>query len=139
MIAINDSLLIKMIEQDLLQKGIKASDYFILADESFINPQLIEVKPNEAVYICFCTVIHTANISFDLSLTSATSSQAYSSINTKRTTTSETEGTSVYYESAAISSHWSSISVQHNLPLTARYIVRTVRIQVNPTRKSKAK
>ncbi|NQY11403.1 MAG: hypothetical protein HRT71_18045 [Flavobacteriales bacterium] len=144
----NDSMLVKMVEQDM--KSRKVKDYFftdelvsVREDGSKTNTQFeIKVGSNEAVYVYH--LFTTPNFYDNLIISSATSSTTYNDQNTPRVEWGD-EGIGVsaeYFESFAsnrISKHFSDVLVdvvhRHNGPNGGRFVIRYVRVNYIPRKK----
>jgi hypothetical protein len=107
---IDDNLLIKMIEKDMLQKGIAEKDYHIMGDYVVEKPTQIEVKSNEVIYLCYFSANTFTELAFDIRYQSAAAVAHYTPKNTKVTEVYGI-GSSYTYESSAISGHWSTITL----------------------------
>jgi hypothetical protein len=110
---IEDSLLLRMIEMDMAQKGVSPSNYHIVGDYVVANPERIEVKSNEVVYICCFSAIALVQFEFDIRYRSGSEVAIYTPDTTRETEVSGL-GSKFIYDSTAISRHWSN--VQLNAP-----------------------
>ena len=131
----NDSILLHTIKQDMKRKGIE--DYEI-QDHTVINPSLIEVTSNEAVYITyFSTVVQWGD--FDIRISSPTDSVQYTPFNTKSYGGSSQPvfsdfyyfGGSSNYESSQISKHFGNVKFNNLNPFEIKYFVRYIKVIFN--------
>ncbi len=113
----NDTLLVKMIAQDMQHKGISEKNYHILEDKMVENPGQIPVKSNEAIYTCYFQ--HLTNTPFTVQLISGTAAVNYTNNNTRLNNTAN-------YESSIITRHWSTINI--NSQTLEPFIVRYVKV-----------
>ena len=124
----NDALLVKMIEKDMLQKGIAEQQYHVVKDEIITSPKSIEVKTNEVVYVCYFFLRSSVQDSFSLSLSSAGSLVSYKPTTTVNATKMVGIDTQFTYESPVISAHWTRVEVTSTAPVDAVFFIRYLKL-----------
>ena len=108
----NDTLLVKMIEQDMKSKGV---ENYLLFDGVLINPKSIELKANEVIYLHYIKV--RAELDFTIQLVSGTNTAFY----TRRNTNSDGE-------SNLISSHWNNVKLKFSEKEIESFFVRFIKV-----------
>jgi len=112
---ISDTLLIKMIEKDMLTRGIAEQNYVITEDRVLENPTQITVRGNEIIYVCYFST-NTPN-GFTIRVVSGLSQAIYTPNTTKINHTGN-------FESSVITTHNSTIFFNNlqNSPFFIRYV-----------------
>ena len=104
---INDALLVKMIEKDMLARGVAEQNYAIVDDRIAVSPTQIVLASNQAVYAC--SFLTTTPNDFAIRVLSGTSAANY----TPQTTKVNPDGS---FESQIITPHFSTIHIQNITP-----------------------
>lgn len=114
---ISDTLLVKMIEKDMLSRFVAENGFVITEDKVLHNPTEIQVESNQAVYICYFRM-HTVN-PFLVAIKSGTSEVLYTPDTTNKHEV-------CHYESSVITSHFSRIGFDKST--TDSFLVRYVKV-----------
>lgn len=117
---ISDTLLVKMIEKDMLIRGISEQNYVITEDRVLENPTQIGVESNQAVYVC--SFLTTTPNGFAIRVISGTSGTIY----TPQTTKANHVGS---FESSVITPHFGTVAIQNNQ--STPFYIRYVRVTFN--------
>ena len=122
---VSDTLLVKMIEQDMKCKGISEKDYHIAEDKAVESPNKIELQSNEMLYV-YCFLMQD-DIDFLVQLISATDFVNYNNQNSKLNDVG-------HYENSVISRHWSTVSIKNNND--SNFIIRYVKVVFTSNKQS---
>lgn len=112
---ISDTLLVKMIEKDMLNRDIAEISYIISEDKVVEKPTQISVRSNELVYLCYFSI--NTLTGFSVEVVSGLSQVTYTPNTTKINQVSS-------FESSVITTHNSTITFNNlqDSPFFIRYV-----------------